>query len=223
MLRMNRSPKPEPHENTPKPVSSPAPAPSAAPPPAAFNSPTTLDNSGTPASQTGERPAASRAVTESEALARDIKEGIMSGFVGGSTALKGEANFKGMLRIDGRFTGQINSDKGTLIVSAGGYVEANIEVAEARINGTVHGDIKASERVEFGRTAQVHGNILTPALVIQDGAIFEGSCRMSKQQALTDKPRVSVPQKNDTANVVRPPSLQEKPVAAAVVSKTEAA
>lgn len=120
----------------------------------------------------------SRAVTESEALARDIKDGVMNGFVGGTTVLSGDAEFKGMLRIDGRFTGRINSEKGTLIVSAGGVVEANVEVATARINGTVNGDIVATERVEFGRTAQVNGNVHTPSLIIEQGAIFEGTCSM---------------------------------------------
>ncbi|HEX8118890.1 MAG TPA: hypothetical protein VF521_16550, partial [Pyrinomonadaceae bacterium] len=43
----------------------------------------------------------SRAVTESESLARDIKEGTLTGFVGNGTTLTGEANFKGMLRVDG--------------------------------------------------------------------------------------------------------------------------
>ncbi len=133
----------------------------------------------------GENLAAPRAVTESEALARDIKEGVLCGFVGAGTNLTGEAKFKGMLRIDGRLQGRINSDKGTLIVSAGGYVEADIAVAEAKINGTVHGDITATRRIEFGRNARVHGNILTPALVIENGAIFEGSCWMSTRVATT--------------------------------------
>jgi cytoskeletal protein CcmA (bactofilin family) len=131
-----------------------------------------------------ERPnTVSRAVSETEAIARDIKEGILSGFVGGGTVLNGEANFKGMLRIDGRLSGRIVSEKGTLIVSAGGQVEANIEVATARINGTVRGDIFATERIELGRTAQLFGNIQTPGLVIEQGAVFEGNCHMIKAKA----------------------------------------
>ncbi len=131
----------------------------------------------------------SRAFSESEALARDIREGIMSGFVGGTTVLNGEANFKGMLRIDGRLNGSITSEKGTLIVSAGGHVEANISVAAAKINGTVNGDIHATERIEFGRTARVRGNIQTPALVVEEGAVFEGGCRMTPKAAPQEKPR----------------------------------
>ncbi|HJQ33777.1 MAG TPA: polymer-forming cytoskeletal protein [Pyrinomonadaceae bacterium] len=122
----------------------------------------------------------SRAVTESESLARDIKEGTLTGFVGNGTSLTGEANFKGMLRVDGALSGRVSSADGTLIVSTNGRVDANVEVAVAQIFGTVNGDIIATKRIEMGRVAKVTGNIQTPALVIENGAIFEGSCRMAQ-------------------------------------------
>ena len=134
----------------------------------------------------------SRAVTESESLARDIKEGTLTGFVGNGTTLTGEANFKGMLRVDGGLSGRVSSQDGTLIVSTNGRVDANVEVAVAQIYGTVNGDITATKRIEMGRVAKVTGNIQTPALVIENGALFEGSCRMvqikeqSETRASTD-------------------------------------
>ena len=124
----------------------------------------------------------SRAVSESESLARAVKEGAVGGFVGGTSTLSGEINFRGMMRVDGHVTGRVASDDGTLIVSSGGRVEAEVSVAVAKISGEVTGDITASERVELGRTARVSGNIQTPALVVEDGAIFEGNCRMSRRR-----------------------------------------
>jgi cytoskeletal protein CcmA (bactofilin family) len=135
----------------------------------------------------GETASSSRAVTESESLARDIKEGLLSGFVGNGTALTGEASFKGMLRVDGHLSGQIRSEGGTLIVGNNGQVDADIEVAVATIHGTVNGDINASQRLELGRAAKVNGNIQTPSLVIEQGAVFEGSCRMVQQKAALEK------------------------------------
>jgi cytoskeletal protein CcmA (bactofilin family) len=129
----------------------------------------------------------SRAVTESESLARDIKEGTLTGFVGNGTTLTGEANFKGMLRVDGALSGRVASSDGTLIVSTNGRVDANVEVAVAQIYGTVNGDITASKRIEMGRVAKVTGNIQTPALVIENGAIFEGSCRMVQIKEQSEK------------------------------------
>ncbi|HYE65734.1 MAG TPA: polymer-forming cytoskeletal protein [Pyrinomonadaceae bacterium] len=130
-----------------------------------------------------------RAVSESEALARDIKEGVLNGFVGNGTILTGEANFRGMLRVDGRLTGHVKSEDGTLIVSSNGQIEANIEVAVAQIYGTVIGDIIATKRIEMGRVAKVTGNIQTPALVIDQGAVFEGSCRMPQPKKAEDQRR----------------------------------
>src|SRR5215218_1056672 len=129
----------------------------------------------------------SRAVTESESLARDIKEGTLTGFVGNGTTLTGEANFKGMLRVDGGLSGRVSSADGTLIVSTNGRVDANVEVAVAQIFGTVNGDITASKRIEMGRVAKVTGNIETPALVIENGAVFEGSCRMVQVKEAAEK------------------------------------
>jgi cytoskeletal protein CcmA (bactofilin family) len=131
-----------------------------------------------------------RAVTESESLARDIKEGTLSGFVGNGTVLTGEATFKAMLRVDGHLSGRVSSESGTLIVGNNGQVDADVQVAVAVIHGTVNGDITASQRLELGRAAKVHGNIQTPSLVIEQGALFEGSCRMAQSKtALDDKQR----------------------------------
>ena len=133
-------------------------------------------------------PTTSSAVTESESLARDIKEGLLSGFVGNGTELTGEANFKGMLRVDGHLSGKVHSDEGTLIVSTNGLIDANVEVAVAQIQGTVNGDIIATKRIELGRVSKVTGNIQTPSLVIEQGAMFEGNCRMTQQSDSANQP-----------------------------------
>jgi cytoskeletal protein CcmA (bactofilin family) len=129
----------------------------------------------------------SRAMTESETLARDIKEGTLSGFVGGGTVVTGEANFKAMMRVDGHLSGRVASSSGTLIVGANGKVDANIEVAVAVIHGTINGDIIATQRLELGRAAKVNGNIQTPSLIIEQGAVFEGSCKMLQMSAAAEK------------------------------------
>ena len=133
--------------------------------------------------------ASSRAISESESLARDIKDGILSGYVGNGTVLTGEATFKAMLRVDGHLSGNVTSDSGTLIVGNNGQVDADIKVAVATIHGTVNGDIVASQRLELGRAAKVNGNIQAPLLVIEQGAVFEGSCRMVQLKAEQEQAR----------------------------------
>ena len=120
-------------------------------------------------------------------MARDIKEGRLSGYVGNGTVLTGETAFQAMLRIDGHLTGRVTSENGTLIIGATGRVDANIMVAAAMINGTVNGDIVAMDKIELGRTARVVGNIQTPKLIIEDGATFEGGCTMLKAKEAFEK------------------------------------
>ena len=124
--------------------------------------------------------ASTRAISESDSMARDIKEGRLSGFVGHGTTLTGETQFQAMLRVDGHLIGTVTSATGTLIIGTNGQVDANILVAAAMINGTVNGDIVATEKLQLGRTARVMGNIQSPRLIVEEGAILEGSCSMLK-------------------------------------------
>jgi cytoskeletal protein CcmA (bactofilin family) len=100
------------------------------------------------------------------------------GFVGDVLKFTGEVRFKSMLRIDGHFCGNVNSSDGTLIISAGAEVtEAQINVAIAKINGTVEGNINATRELVLGRTAKVTGKLTAPALTVEEGAQFNGTCR----------------------------------------------
>lgn len=140
----------------------------------------------------GEAPnTVSRPATDSENIARDIKDGKLSGFVGHGTSLTGDTSFQMMLRVDGHLTGTVSSDGGTLIVGNNGQLDANVSVGVAQVNGTVNGDISATERIQLGRTARVVGNIATPKLIIEDGAIFEGGCTMLKAREASEKEAAS--------------------------------
>jgi cytoskeletal protein CcmA (bactofilin family) len=136
-----------------------------------------------------QRPEQPKAIGERDAMARDIKEGVLNGFVGFGTVMAGEAVFKGMLRVDGTLTGQISSEDGTLLIGTNGQVDANVNVSIATIHGTVNGDIVATKRIELGRSAKVVGNIQTPALIVEQGAILEGSCKMLQSNVIVEKHR----------------------------------
>lgn len=129
----------------------------------------------------------SRPSTDSENIARDIKDGKLSGFVGHGTSLTGDTSFQMMLRVDGHLTGTVTSDGGTLIVGNNGQLDANVSVGVAQVNGAINGDVIATEKIQLGRTARVVGNISTPKLVIEDGAVFEGGCTMLKAREEQDK------------------------------------
>lgn len=161
--------------------------------------------------------AQNRAMTDSETMARDIKEGRLSGFVGSGTMLTGETSFKAMLRIDGHLTGRVTSDTGTLIIGTNGQVDANIMVGAAVIHGTVNGDIVATERIEMGRTAKVVGNVQTPSLNIEMGAVFEGNCSMIRQKAEMEKRAAGTETENYSNNYESVESEEESVSETAVV------
>lgn len=96
--------------------------------------------------------------------------------------LEGEFTFKDALRVNGHIAGTVYSKSGTIIVDTEARVDADVDVAVAMISGTVNGDIVARERVELGRASRINGNIWTRSIVIKDGAIFEGVCRMIADQ-----------------------------------------
>jgi len=97
-----------------------------------------------------------------------------------------EFRFEGTLRIDCFVAGRIRSATGTLIIAETGKAEADISVAVAIIEGQVTGEIHALERVELGNGSKVIGNIETPAISIQPGAVFEGRCIFLSSQHSTD-------------------------------------
>ena len=100
-------------------------------------------------------------------------------------------NFEGTLRIDCYVTGVVRSQTGTLIVSETAELQANIFVATAIVDGLVRGDIRATERVELASQARVIGNIETPALSIQPGAMFEGQCHFLPPPAKNDGDQIA--------------------------------
>jgi len=102
------------------------------------------------------------------------------GFIGDVTNFTGEVRFKSMLRIDGHFSGRVSSSDGTLIISNGAQLTcAVIEVAIAKINGTVEGNIRATKELVLGPTADVRGNLVAPELTVEEGARLNGNCRRS--------------------------------------------
>ena len=170
-----------------------------------------------PEQKAPEPPAAQRALSESETVAREIKDGTLSGFVGSGTAITGEATFKSLLRIDGKFSGRVASPTGTLIIGSGGVVDANIEVSVATIQGTVNGDIIATQRIELGRAGKLNGNIQTPSLIIEQGGVFEGSCKMIQQKAAAEKP-ARVERKENVIDTPKPEAKPEVPKVASIAA-----
>ncbi len=107
-------------------------------------------------------------------------------FLGKDTEFEGKFSFTGSVRIDGKLSGEIFSN-GTLIVGESAIIKSQIHVADMIISGEVHGDIFAENRIELNVPGKLYGNIQTPKLVIEEGVIFEGNCKMRDLGEDTEK------------------------------------
>jgi cytoskeletal protein CcmA (bactofilin family) len=114
--------------------------------------------------------------------------------LGEGTELSGELFFEKGLRVDGVIKGKIRSDA-LLEIGAAGKVDAEIFVRRTLIKGEFRGAIHASERVEIHKDGKVFGDIFSPCLIIEAGALFEGRCNMLDQKADLKKEDTSSPNK----------------------------
>ncbi len=107
--------------------------------------------------------------------------GELNGFLDHGSSFKGELEFEDTMRIDGKFNGKITS-KNELIVGESAQIDGDIHVGRIAISGTVVGKIVAEQRVEIHRNGKVYSDIDTPALIIEEGAIFQGNCVMGDRK-----------------------------------------
>lgn len=83
------------------------------------------------------------------------------------------------MHIDGKVTGEITTG-GTLIVGDSASVQAEISCGTLVLCGELSGNIHATQAVELRVTARLTGDITTPSLMIEKGAIFEGRSKMEE-------------------------------------------
>lgn len=105
--------------------------------------------------------------------------GELNGILDRGSHLRGELHFEQTFRVDGKLTGKVLSD-GDLVVGERGEVEGEIEVGRAFISGVVRGRVRTARRLEICAGGRVFADVETPALVIGEGALFEGNCAMDR-------------------------------------------
>lgn len=99
--------------------------------------------------------------------------GEINTLLGRGSEFEGKLTFEGTVRIDGKLKGEVFSDD-TLVVGEGAVVEAEIDVGEIIVQGTVIGNIRAKRGIELHAPGRVKGDITTPSLQIDKGVVFEG-------------------------------------------------
>ena len=104
----------------------------------------------------------------------------LNAFLGKGCEYDGKLTFEGSVRIDGKFAGEIFSND-ILLVGESAIVKAEIDVGTIIVSGVVEGNITAKKMVELKAPAFVKGSITTPALMIEQGVVFEGAAKMEER------------------------------------------
>jgi cytoskeletal protein CcmA (bactofilin family) len=108
------------------------------------------------------------------------EEATLNGFLDRGSHLTGDLKFEDGFRIDGKFEGKITAGS-DLVIGENADVEADIKVERLTVNGSLKGNAIATERIELHPKARVLADLTTPNLAIQEGAFFQGSCKMGQE------------------------------------------
>jgi cytoskeletal protein CcmA (bactofilin family) len=112
---------------------------------------------------------------EQKRVAEEISNS--SNTIGKGTVLEGNIETYGNIRIEGKVIGNVKS-KSKVALGNSSNIQGNITAQNADIEGEVKGKIEISELLVLKATAIINGDIITGKLVVEPGAVFNGSCRM---------------------------------------------
>ncbi|WP_448520590.1 bactofilin family protein [Rhodoflexus sp.] len=130
---------------------------------------------------------------------RKVQENISSvaNIIGKGTQITGDIETPGNIRIDGIVKGNIRC-KQKLATGVGSFVEGNIYTQNAEIEGEVKGMIEVSEVLILKSSAVITGEVYTAKLVVENGAKFNGTCKMG-DSIKVNKPEDAIKQTAKTA------------------------
>lgn len=116
----------------------------------------------------------SSATTTLESSATDLRS-----FLGEGTSITGEVKFTEIMRVDSEVNGTITSENGSLLVMEKGRVKATVQAGTIEVSGIIEGTVTARNGVKIHPSGKVYGDIYTPSLIIENGAVFDGKCHMN--------------------------------------------
>ena len=130
-------------------------------------------------------------------------KGKVETIIGTGTAMDGDINTKGSLRIEGNIKGNIKTE-GDIFIGKSGEVNTTIEARNIVIAGTVKGNIIAEEKVEILPSGNLNGDINAKILKIEEGAIFNGASKIisveEKKAIINSKDNSSQKSENNRKN-----------------------
>jgi len=103
--------------------------------------------------------------------------------IGKSVIVKGELTGSEDLYVDGQVEGSIDLQGNNLTVGPNGQIRANVTAKGVIVQGKLEGNIHATERVDFRKSAIAVGDVITQRVAIEEGAYFKGKVDIGKPEA----------------------------------------
>jgi cytoskeletal protein CcmA (bactofilin family) len=103
------------------------------------------------------------------------------GLIGRGIEVVGDIIFTDRIQVEGKVTGKVSSESGTLIIGEAGQVEAQVDIGVCVIYGALKGNLIARSKVEIRRSGRVQGDVTTPVLLVEEGATFNGLIKMGQE------------------------------------------
>lgn len=114
---------------------------------------------------------------EENAVSAKVGGSDIDTLLGKGSEFEGKLSFKGQVRIDGKYSGQIHTDD-ILVIGASAKVNAEVTAGTVIISGTVEGIIRATGVVELHKGAKVKGTIESPNVTMEREVTFDGTMKM---------------------------------------------
>jgi len=112
-----------------------------------------------------------------------MDERRVAAWIGRALRIEGRIVSDENLTIDGQIEGTIEVGNHNLTIGDGATVKADLSAKSITIGGTVNGNLTASERIDLRSSASVFGDIATPRLVMDDGAVVKGKVQAGKKKS----------------------------------------
>jgi cytoskeletal protein CcmA (bactofilin family) len=133
---------------------------------------------------------------------KNISAPMEQATIGRSVVIKGEVSGAESLYVDGRIEGTVNFADSRVTIGRNGVVVANVTAKEVVIMGTVTGNIHCTDRLDIRSEGSLTGDVVTPRICVEDGAVVKGAVEVRTVQQQHEKAQ---PKAIETAKPADPP------------------
>ena len=122
--------------------------------------------------------------------AAGVSRATVDTVIGPECIVRGRLEGRGIIRIEGRFEGEIDTE-GDVIIGEAGELVANVCARDVLLGGRVRGDVRATGRLEILHTGRLEGDINARQLIVAEGAVFSGKCETFEAYGEDTRPVVA--------------------------------